>query len=64
MTEVKKSSFANLDAIGRISMASLGGRTAHALGKAHKFTSDSARAAGLKGVEARRRNAAAKGVKS
>lgn len=57
MTEVKKHSFAKLDAVERQRMASLGGKTAHELGKAHKFTVESARQAGLKGAAVRRQKA-------
>lgn len=60
MTELKKHSFAQLDTVARQKMASLGGRTAHEMGKAHKFNSESARLAGLKGVAVRQQNAAAR----
>jgi uncharacterized protein len=41
--------FANLDPARRKELASLGGKAAHAAGKAHTFTSAEARAAGKKG---------------
>lgn len=40
-------------------IASLGGKTSHALGRAHKFTHDEAVAAGKKGGSAPRRKKAA-----
>lgn len=35
-------------------VASLGGKTAHQLGRAHKFTPEEAKAAGMKSAAARR----------
>jgi uncharacterized protein len=44
--------FAAMDPSRQREIASKGGRTAHAQGRAHEFTSDEARAAGRKGGEA------------
>lgn len=41
--------FAALSPEKQREIASLGGRTAHAIGRAHQFTSDEAREAGRKG---------------
>jgi general stress protein YciG len=41
--------FAALDPAKRSAISSLGGRAAHALGTAHRFSSDEARVAGRKG---------------
>lgn len=49
--------FAIIGAEQRKEIASMGGRKAHELGKAHKWTPEEARAAALKGAETRRRNA-------
>ena len=46
--------FAILDAARRAEIAQKGGRKAHALGRAHKFTREEARAAGQKGAQARK----------
>lgn len=43
----------------RREIAAQGGKTAHAMGKAHKWTSEEARAAALKGAETRRRKSKA-----
>src|SRR5204862_6460335 len=47
-----KRGFASMDASKQRDIASKGGRAAHAKGTAHEFTSDEARVAGRKGVEA------------
>lgn len=53
MSEVKKSypkrGFASMDPEKRRVIASMGGKKAHALGVAHTFTSEEAKAAGMKG---------------
>lgn len=46
--------FAMLDASRRQEIARKGGKLAHALGRAHKFTRDEAKLAGRKGGLARR----------
>jgi general stress protein YciG len=51
--------FASMDPTLRRELAKRGGKAAHALGKAHKFTSDEAREAGRRGgLAARRTNGA------
>jgi general stress protein YciG len=47
-TEKKKRGFAAMDPVQMAEIARLGGRAAHAQGKAHKFTSEEGRAAGKK----------------
>lgn len=47
--------FANLSKEERQRIASLGGRAAHAMGTAHEFTSEQAKAAGRAGGIARAR---------
>lgn len=54
----RKRGFALLDAEKMKDVASLGGRTAHAAGRAHKFTPEEARAAARRSVEVRARKAA------
>ena len=49
VTKKKKLGFASMDTEKQRKIASLGGRTAHKMGVAHKFTSEEARAASLKG---------------
>lgn len=51
--------FASLDPARMREVASNGGKTAHAKGTAHKWTSESAAAAGRKGGESRARKLAA-----
>lgn len=60
--EPKKSptNFANLSPVKRAEIARRGGTEAHRLGKAHKFTSEEARAAWKKGFDTRMRNKAAR----
>lgn len=48
--------FSSMDPELQREYASLGGRTAHKNGKAHTWTSETAREAGRKGAEARARN--------
>jgi len=58
MTEVIRKNFASLDSVERQRIASMGGKKAHELGKAHKYTSETAKLASAKGVAARREKAA------
>jgi general stress protein YciG len=51
-----KRGFAALDPEKQKEIARLGGKAAHAQGKAHEFTSEEARVAGKKGGEAVSRN--------
>lgn len=46
----KKQGFASLSKERRKEIASQGGKAAHALGRAHEFTPEEARAAGQKGA--------------
>ena len=55
-----KRGFASMDPQRQREIASLGGKAAHASGKAHEFNSSEAREAGRKGGRAGRRNADAK----
>lgn len=57
MTEVTRKNFSTLGAVERQRIASLGGKAAHALGTAHKYTPETAREASMKGVAARREKA-------
>lgn len=47
-TQKARRGFASMDPQRQREIASLGGRTAHANGRAHEFTSEEARAAGKK----------------
>ena len=49
VTKKSKRGFASMSKEKQRSIASKGGITAHKMGKAHKFTSEEARAASLKG---------------
>lgn len=49
MAEKKKQGFAAMDQTKLRELASKGGKAAHAVGKAHKFTTEEAQAAGRKG---------------
>jgi hypothetical protein len=49
----KKRGFALLSREKHRAIASLGGRMAHTSGRAHQFTSEEARAAGIRGGNAR-----------
>ena len=51
----KRKGFAAMPLEDRQAIASQGGKSAHAQGKAHKWTIEEARAAGKKGAEARRK---------
>ncbi len=46
--------FASMTAARKTEVASLGGKTAHQLGRAHQFTTEEARAAGMKSAASRR----------
>lgn len=52
----KARGFAAMDPDRQREIASMGGKTAHATGRAHEFTEDEARAAGRKGGYATSRN--------
>lgn len=54
----KPRGFATLDADAKQRIASMGGKTAHAKGTAHKWTTETAAAAGRKGGETRARRMA------
>ena len=54
----RKRGFALLDADKMRQVAALGGRTAHAAGRAHQFSREEARAAARRSVEVRTRRAA------
>ncbi len=56
-----KRGFASMDPQRQREIASLGGKAAHASGKAHEFNSAEAREAGRKGGRAGRRKAEASG---
>lgn len=49
MDEKKKKGFAAMDKATQLRLASMGGKKAHAIGKAHRFTSAEAKEAGRKG---------------
>jgi uncharacterized protein len=49
MTKTSRRGFASMDPERQREIASKGGRTAHAKGTAHKFTSEEAKKAGRKG---------------
>lgn len=53
----RKRGFALLDADKMKQVAALGGRTAHAAGRAHQFSREEARAAARRSVEVRTRRA-------
>ncbi len=55
-----KQGFASMSAERKREIASKGGRAAHAMGRAHQWTSDEARAAGQKGGRTAGQNAARK----
>ena len=52
MAERGKRGFASMNEEKQRAIASMGGRAAHAQGRAHEFTQDEARAAGRKGGQA------------
>lgn len=52
--KAKNRGFASMDPKRQKEIASLGGRTAHARGTAHQFTSEEAKIAGSKGGKSRR----------
>lgn len=49
MNNLKKRGFGSMDKEKQRAIASKGGKAAHASGKAHKWTSETARAAGILG---------------
>lgn len=49
MSNIHKRGFASMDKEKQKAIAGAGGRAAHVQGKAHKYTSETARAAGSKG---------------
>ena len=51
---IEKRGFASMDATRLKELSGHGGRKAHALGRAHKWTREEARAAGLRSVAQRR----------
>lgn len=51
---MSKRGFAYMTAEGHRRVASIGGRKAHALGKAHRWTTEEARAAQAKGAATKR----------
>lgn len=55
MTEKPKRGFAAMDREAHRKIASMGGREAHRLGKAHRYTKEEASAAGKIGGRARRK---------
>jgi hypothetical protein len=54
MTEQRKKGFALLDPEAMRQIAALGGRTAHAAGRAHKFTREEGKAAAARSVAVRK----------
>lgn len=56
---IERRGFASMDRSRLKELSGTGGRKAHALGRAHKWTREEARAAGLRSVEERRRRKAA-----
>lgn len=55
-TPKKKKGFASMTAEQRRRIASLGGKAAHRLGRAHEFNSEEAKKAGSKGGKQRKKN--------
>lgn len=49
MNGIARRGFGSMDSTKQKAIASLGGKAAHARGKAHEFTSEEARIAGAKG---------------
>lgn len=56
---IEKRGFASMEPDRLKELSGHGGRKAHALGRAHKWTREEARAAGLRSVERRRQRKAA-----
>ena len=56
---IEKRGFASMERSRLKELSGVGGRKAHAMGRAHKWTSEEARAAGLRSVERRRMRKAA-----
>jgi hypothetical protein len=63
-TTPRKRGFALLDPEKMKQVAALGGRTAHAAGRAHQFSREEARAAARRSVEVRNRRASETGPSS
>lgn len=59
---IEKRGFASMDRTRLKELSGTGGRKAHAMGRAHKWTREEARAAGLRSVERRRLRKAAEDV--
>ena len=55
---IEKRGFASMDTARLKELSGHGGRKAHAMGRAHKWTREEARQAGLRSVAARRRRKA------
>ena len=53
---IKNRGFASMDKKRRHEIAGIGGKAAHALGKAHRFTSEEAKRAGRIGGKAPKKN--------
>lgn len=56
---IEKRGFASMERTRLKELSGTGGRKAHAMGRAHKWTREEARAAGLRSVEQRRLRKAA-----
>ncbi len=61
---IEKRGFASMDRTRLQELSGHGGRKAHAMGRAHKWTREEARAAGLRSVEQRRARKAAEDAAS
>lgn len=61
---IENRGFASMDRTRLKELSGTGGRKAHAMGLAHKWTSEEARAAGLRSVEMRRARKAAEDATS
>lgn len=59
---IEKRGFASMDRTRLKELSGTGGRKAHAMGRAHKWTREEARQAGLRSVERRRLRKAAEEV--
>jgi len=56
MNNIAKRGFASMSVKRRKEIAGMGGKMAHKLGRAHKFTSEEGRIAGIRSGESRRKN--------
>ena len=63
-TPKSKRGFASMSPERRQVVASLGGKKAHALGTAHKFTSEEGKVAGKLGGKAKHKSTKSSGVKA